>query len=239
MKYKRAPITEAVLELRFAQPQPQDVVEKTADSIAKDYFYNEIEQTVNFSLEAGKSKFETVWEGKKLSSLDRADIVFFRRTAFVCSRLAPYIAWEEFIPRAQRAWTLYRKNAGLIDIARIGLRYVNRIDIPVRDGEVINIEDYLNYVPRSPEAFRRPMSTFLVQTNRPLDADDCSVMLLSTTVPSPLINTLSLALDLDVYRETDIPKREDDLWALIGRMREHKNNIFESCVTERARALFE
>jgi uncharacterized protein (TIGR04255 family) len=239
MKYKRAPITEAVVELRFAQPQPQDVLEKTADLVAKDYFYDELEQTVNFSLEANKAKVETLWEGKKLSSLDRADIVFFRRTAFVCSRLAPYTGWEDFIPRAQKAWTLYRKNAGLTDIARIGLRYVNRIDIPVRDGEIIKIDDYLNYVPRSPEALSQPMTTFLVQSNRPLGADDCSVALLSTSVPSPLISTLSFALDLDVYREVDVPKREDDLWALINRMREHKNFIFESCVTDRARALFE
>jgi uncharacterized protein (TIGR04255 family) len=239
MKYKRAPITEAVLELRYARPLDQNVVEKSAEVIGKDYFYNEIEQNINFSLEAKGAKVETIWEGKQLSSLDRADTVIFRRSSFVCSRLAPYLGWEEFTPRAKKAWAALKKHAGAIEISRIGLRYVNRIDVPLRQGETVNVEDYLNFVPRSPGDFTQPMTTYLVQTNRPLGVDECNFMVLSTTVPSPLINTMSLALDLDVSRELNIPKREDELWALIDRMREHKNFVFESCITDRARALFE
>lgn len=239
MKYTRAPITEAVLELRYAQPLAQEVAEKAAEAVAKDYFYNEIEQNINFSLEASAAKVETLWEGRKLSSLDRADAVFFRRSTFVCSRLAPYLGWDEFIPRAKKAWAACKKNAGSIEISRIGLRYVNRIDVPLREGETMNVEDYLNFLPKSPHAFTEPMATFLVQTNRSMGVDDCNFMVLSTTIPSPLINTISLALDLDVSREANIPRREDELWSLIDRMRAHKNFVFESCVTDRARALFE
>src|SRR5260221_12762994 len=239
MKYKRAPITEAVLELRYSHPVGKDGAEKSAAMLAKDYFYNELEQNVNFSLEGNVAKFQTTWEGKKLSSLDRADIAIFRTSAFVCSRLAPYLGWEEFIPRAQRAWAVSKKNTGQVDIARIGLRYVNRIDIPVREGEPFDIEDYLSFLPKTPDNFKLPMISYLVQSVRPLEADDCSLMLVSASVPSPLLGTVSLALDLDVFRESNIPKREDELWALINRMRDHKNFVFESCVTDRARALFE
>jgi uncharacterized protein (TIGR04255 family) len=239
MKYRRAPITEAVLELRYAHPQSQDAAEKSAEMIAKDYFYNEVEQNINFSLEANTAKVETLWEGRKLSSLDRADTVFVRRSAFVCSRLAPYLGWEDFVPRAKKAWAACKKSAGTIEIGRIGLRYVNRIDIPLREGDIVNAEDYLNFVPRSPSDFTEPMATYLIQTQRPLGVDDCSFRVISTTVPSPLINTVSLALDLDVFRESNIPKREDELWELIDRIRVHKNFVFESCVTDRARALFE
>jgi uncharacterized protein (TIGR04255 family) len=239
MTYKRAPITEAVLELRFTEPLAQKAVEETGNSVAKEYFYKEIEQSVNVVVEFPQPKVETVWDGMKLSSLDRADVLIYRRSAFVCSRLAPYIGWEEFMPRVRSAWAALRKNVGTTGIARIGLRYVNRIDIPLVEGETVNLEDYLNFLPKSPEAFGLPMTTFLVQTNRPLEADECSFMLLTTSVPSPLINTFSVALDLDVHREKEIPKRDDDLWALIDRMREHKNFIFENCITDRARALFE
>jgi uncharacterized protein (TIGR04255 family) len=240
MKYRRAPITEAVIELRFARPLEQSVVERATNSIANDYFYKETEQGINVVVEAANQppKVETIWEGVKLSSLDRADVVVFRRGAFVCSRLAPYMGWEEFLPAVQRAWSAHRKAAGTVEITRIGLRYVNRIDIPVTDDEPINAEDYLNYVPEAPMGFK-PMATYVIQTNRPLGEDDCHFTALSSTVvPSPLINTISLTLDLDVYREINIPRRDDQLWALIDRMRGYKNSIFEACITDRARELF-
>src|SRR5580704_17590837 len=163
MKYKRAPITEAVLEIRYARPLAQDTLEKASKLIEKDYFYNELEQNINFSLEASGAKVETIWEGKKLSSLDRADAVFFRRSTFVCSRLAPYLGWEDFLPRAKKAWTALKKHSGAIEISRIGLRYVNRVDIPFHEGEVVNAEDYLTFVPRSPDEFKQPMMSYLVQ----------------------------------------------------------------------------
>jgi uncharacterized protein (TIGR04255 family) len=238
MKYNRAPITEAVLELRFTHPQPKDVAEKAAASLEKSYFYNELEQSLSFSLEANVAKVETKWEGKKLSSLDRADVVIFRTSAFVCSRLAPYMGWEEFLPQARRAWEIWRKHAGSVEIARIGLRYVNRIDIPLKEGQSIDVENYLCVLPKSPDSFKLPMINYLVQIVRPLETDGCNVLLTSATIPSPLVNTLSLALDLDVFRETDIPRREDELWALINRMRDHKNFVFENSITDLARKLF-
>ena len=242
MTYKRAPITEAVVEFRLGGVQEQSIVEKAAASLKKEYFYDEIEQLTQFEVDAAAAqkppKVEVTWQGRKLSSLDRADVVIFRRGAFVCSRLAPYMGWEEFFPQIERGWSALRKAAGAIEISRIGVRYVNRIDIPVREGDQINAEDYLNYLPRSPIAFN-PMTDYVIQTSRPLGEDDLQFSLLSSTVPSPLINTLSLSLDLDVFREGNVPRRDDELWNLLNRIREHKNVIFEACITDRTRELFQ
>ena len=60
----------------------------------------------------------------------------------------------------------------------------------------------------------------------------------TATVAPPLIGFVSLALDLDVFREANLPQRDDDLWDIVNRMRGHKNRIFESCITDRARTLF-
>ena len=242
MSYKRAPITEAVVEFRWGDLQDQSVLEKAAASLKKEYFYDEIEQLtqveVNAAVAQKPPKVEVVWQGRKLSSLDRADNVIFRREAFVCSRLAPYMGWEEYFPQIQRGWMALRKAAGAIEISRIGIRYVNRIDIPARDGDPLNAEDYLTYVPRSPTGFN-PMTGYVIQTLRPLGADDLQVGLISSTVPSPLINTVSLSLDLDVFREGNIPRRDDELWSLLNRIRGHKNSIFEACITDRTRELFQ
>lgn len=237
MIYPRAPITEAILELRFAAPFPQKTVEAAASRIAKDYFYSEAEQSINFMLEANNAKIENSWQGTKLSSLDRVDITIFRTSAFVCSRLAPYCGWDEFIARAAQGWAAWKKESGTNLISRIGLRYVNRIDVPIDAVGLINAEDYLTLTPRSPD-FAGPMLTYTMQMIRPLGVDDCNALMTSGTVPSPLVGFASLALDIDVYKEAGIPKRDDELWDLVGRMRNYKNTVFESCITDRARALF-
>ncbi|QOZ45520.1 hypothetical protein XH89_20050 [Bradyrhizobium sp. CCBAU 53340] len=244
MNYPRAPITEAVVEMRFGRQIDRETIEKATSLIAGDFFYNEEEQIFNIAMDAdvvGKPpKVKTEWLGRKLSSLERTDLVFFRQSSFVCSRLAPYMGWDNFREIMGTAWTALRKHYSQpLDVTRVGLRYVNRIDIPVQEGDSIDIDDYLNFAPRSPQAFELPMLGYVVQTQRQIDVEnDLYLSLLSSAVPSPLINTASFSLDLDVYREKNIPKRDDELWSLIERMRSHKNFVFEACITESARELF-
>jgi uncharacterized protein (TIGR04255 family) len=241
MAYKRAPITEAVIELRFARPADQRDVEKAARRLRAEYFYQDPENSVSLKFDVGtqKTEVETLWTGIKLGSMDRTDVVIFRTSSFVCSRLAPYSNWEPFRDRAAQGWEVWRKTAGPIELARIGVRYINRIDIPLKGAQMVAAEDYLRFVPRSPDELREPMSSYAMQVVRPLGADDCQLVLNSSTVPSPLIGFASFVLDLDVYREANLPRRDDEIWALLERMRNHKNRVFESCITNAARALFD
>ena len=240
MPYDRAPITEAVVEFRFAATFPQTTVEAAGRRLRDEYFYLDQENIVQFKLEPATQKAEPSgsWLGVKLSSLDRADSVFFRHDTFICSRLAPYTGWDDFFARTVRAWEVWRKSAGHTVLSRIGVRYVNRIDVPVANAALVRLEDYLNVFPKSPEDLGAPLSAYAMQVIRPLDVDDCVLALNTATVAPPLIGFVSLALDLDVFREANLPQRDDDLWDIVTRIRGHKNRIFESCITDRARALF-
>jgi uncharacterized protein (TIGR04255 family) len=230
-----------VLELRFAQPIEQAAVERAARRVRREYSFEDPENAVNLQFDAAtqQANVQTAWSGIKLSSVDRTDITVFRTNAFVCSRLAPYPSWEAFQPRAARDWNNLKKTTGSIGLARIGLRYINRIDVLVRPNALIRVEDFLNVFPRSPDELGESMTGYTMQIVRPLGTDNCSLVLNSGTVPSPLIGFASFALDLDVYREQNLPRRDDELWALIENIRHHKNRIFESCITDRARALFD
>jgi uncharacterized protein (TIGR04255 family) len=241
MPYKRPPITEAIIELQFARPSDQSTIEKAARRIREEYTFEDPDSAVNLSFDASTNKTEvqTAWMGTRLSSSDRADILIFRTTAFVCSRLAPYGGWEAFRPRAAHAWDVWKRAAGPTPLARIGVRYINRIDVPLAGNVLIDVDHYLNLSTRSPEALGEPMTAYTMQIVRPLGADDCHLILTSGTVASPLIGFASFALDLDIFRATNLPMRDDELWALIDRIRGHKNRVFESCVTDRARALFD
>ena len=237
MAYKRPPITEAVIELRFARPISEDIIAQAARFLANEYFYQDPEKGANIKIDAatGKTEYEPVWSGEKLSSVDRADIVVFRTTAFVTSRLAPYLGWEQFRNRSERAWAVWKRAAGWAELARIGVRYINRIDIPT-EGPV-NLADFLNIYPSTPDG--PPITGYTMQVIRPIGVDEGHSTINTASVVSPLIGFSSFVLDLDVYKETDLPKRDDALWETLDKFRMHKNNVFESCLTQRTRAIFD
>jgi uncharacterized protein (TIGR04255 family) len=237
MAYKRPPITEAVIELRFARPFPEDVVAHATRILKGEYFYEDPDKGANIKIDAatGKSEYEPAWSGERLSSADRADIAIFRTTAFVASRLAPYLGWEQFRERSERAWAAWRKAAGSIELARIGVRYINRIDIP-NEGP-IKLDDFLKFHPTIPDG--PPIEAYTMQVIRPIGADECRVTINSASVVSPLVGFSSFLLDLDVFKEIDLPKRDDTLWELLEKFRHHKNHVFESCLTQRTRDIFD
>jgi uncharacterized protein (TIGR04255 family) len=238
-QYKRPPITEAVIEFRFAHSSAEDICQRAANNTGKEYFYREIDKSANFKIDVatGKTQTQQVSTGVKLSSIDRTDVIIFRTASFVASRLAPYLGWEHFRSRARAAWGQWRKVGGSMDLSRIGLRYVNRIDVRSEPDEPVSIENYLNVYPETPDG--PPLMGYTMQVLRDVGADDCRLVLNSGSVVAPLIGFTSFVLDLDVFRENELPLRDDELWALLEKMRQHKNNVFESCITPQARIIFD
>jgi uncharacterized protein (TIGR04255 family) len=52
-----------------------------------------------------------------------------------------------------------------------------------------------------------------------------------------LLKTVSFNLEIDVYRDTELPLRMDDVWGIIDGFRTVKNTIFESAITDEVRKL--
>lgn len=114
--YKRPPITEAVIELQYASKFSEKVVRKAAGRLAKDYLISDdefhFEYTFDTGPEAPKSEVKSDFNGVKLSSLDRNDIIVLRTGRFSCSRLGPYDSWNAFFERFQSAWSKWKRAAG-------------------------------------------------------------------------------------------------------------------------------
>lgn len=238
MQYAKAPITEAIIELRYKDPLDQATIEKLAKAFSVEYIFDEPLQNIDIKMGPAGATLEVRWLGKKLSSLDRTDILVVGVQSFLCSRLAPYTGWEEFSGRAKRGWDACASQLGNRDLALVGVRFVNRIDIPIENDRAVDIKDYLNVHPASPD-FGGAMAGYTMQTVRSLGVEDCFLSLTSAAVPSPLVGFASFLLDLTVYREQNLPRRSVDIWVLLDRIREHKNRVFELSVTDLARKLFQ
>ena len=237
--YPRPPITEAVIELKYGEQTEVSAVERIARKFAKNYPISEDQEGVELQIDTKSTevKRERNWSGKKLNSVDQVDIVMVRTDAFSCIRLAPYNGWDEFFSRARAGWDSVLSVLSRRKISRIGVRYINRLDIPISGTASVSIVDFLNVGPNLP-AIGGPISQYAFQATRPINSDGCSVTISSGTVPSPLLGHISLTLDIDVFADQISLIRDEDIWGLVMRIRDHKNRIFEASITDRARELF-
>ena len=238
--YKWPPITEAVVELRFQQPLTTDLIEKLKGRFAQD-FPLPPQTNVNFGVEFNQesTKVSREFGGYKLTSADGAGIVVIGPNAVSTSRLAPYPGWDTFISGAKANWDTWKRVVGKREVIRIGVRYINRIDLPNPDGGPIDVEDYFNFTPRTPRIGELPISEYTMSVSAPLEVDDLRLVINSSSHTNVLVKTNSFILDLDVSREKNVPQRENELWECIDQIRLHKNAVFEACLTDRTRKLFE
>lgn len=242
-QYKRAPITEAVIEIRFAEPADTDLLVKISADLKATYPFQTplVNYNVTVGLPPPNISREAVThvnqaKGHRLSSMDQTEILLLWPLTFVVSQLAPYPGWEIFCGRFVSDWIIWKKAAGYRKITRIGVRFVNRIDIP-HAGHAIEEIDYLGIYAKLPETFG-PVAAYGVQAQFLPDDEGCHLTLNSGLVPSPLIGYGSILLDLDIAKEVNPPQRDEEIYVLLDKIRTKKNAAFEACITDRARELF-
>jgi len=237
--YRKPPITEAVIEFRIEPALKRAVLDKLAERFSERYPLGP-QETFSVNVEVGleQPKVSQHVQGYKLIAADGAGILTVGPNTLGTSKLAPYEGWEAFVSTARENWDLWKRTAGWQKVSRVGIRYINRIDIPNPSNSPVTISDYLNVYARLPATDTPPITNFALNAVGPLGKDDFVVILNASSAPSPLLNTISFIVDLDISREKDLPQNEDEMWSLINRVRAYKNDIFEACVTDRARVLF-
>jgi uncharacterized protein (TIGR04255 family) len=243
--YKKPPITEAVIVITVRQPLSEDVLDRIHKRLLDEYPAPiQRTQSTPFEIEVSetgpKLKASASTPGYKLTAADGAGVVMLSPNQIGTSRLAPYEGWEPFAARAKENWEAWKRLAGWREIARIGVRFINRLDIPLEsEGQAIQLEQYLTVHPRMPAAADLPpMNQFAVNVEAPLGKDNCKLILNVGSVPSALVKTASFLLDIDVVADAGVPQNDEGLWSLIDRIRGYKNAVFEACITDNSRALF-
>lgn len=237
-QYRKPPITEAAIEFRFTKNVDREMIEKAQRRFSKDYSVakevKEFQVAVQFA--TSSSNVQASYGGMQLWSAEGADLVWLRPSGLVVSRLSPYVGWETFRSKAFDAWAKWRKATGKSRlISRLGLRYINRIDIPVNESERIRLEDYLGIGPLFPDPDQEFIS-YTLQTQLPL-GEGYVATINTGSAPPALINHLSFLLDIDVGRE-DVPQSDEEVWSMIELMRQKKNSVFEGFLTAKTRELF-
>jgi len=242
--YKQPPITEAVIGINFENQIDEAAVSDLQGKFSQ--YYPNHRPVENLSLKVELAVGEDNKQvantdvareiGHRYSSADMTELLLLFPKSIAVSQLAPYPGWVSFFGRFVRDWTLLKRALGFQPIARVGVRYINRIDVPC-DSPIVKHEEYLNIYPNVTDKYG-PLTAYAVQTEVFMEDLECKLIINSAAVPSPILNYASFVIDQDIARDVNVPQREDDIVKLIEKIRIRKNEVFESCVTDSARALF-
>lgn len=242
--YKQPPITEAVIGVNFENEIGEADLSTLQNKFSQYYpNHQSIENlSLKVALEVGVDNKKTANTdvaqeiGHRRSTADMTELLVILPKSIVISQLAPYPGWDSFFARFVRDWKLLKRTLGFQPVKRLGVRYINRIDIPC-DEPTIEHEKYLNIYPNVTDKFGA-LSAFAVQAQIFMEDLGCNLTVNSAAVPSPILNHASFVIDQDIAKANDAPQKDDDIFALIAKIRVRKNEVFEACVTDRARALF-
>jgi uncharacterized protein (TIGR04255 family) len=239
----KAPIVEAVIELRTVAEAPWEREKIQKDITGRLAEYPQIDQIkgiegqITLSVKDGLPAKQTVkdlgWVGLRLWNADRTQSVQFNKANFLFSRLTPYTSWKLFSDEALRLWNIHRDIAHPTDIQRIGLRYINRISANAAD---LDLKDFFRSVPEPVFGLNVPIGGFLHKDVLMVSGHSYAINVIKTIQPPAKTggNEVGIILDIDVFSTAPCDCGNDILRLHLDKMRWLKNKVFFGTITENA-----
>ena len=237
-EYANPPITEAVVEIIFNVALDDSDLEKISGRLQK--FYPELKITndvqVMLNLKDQSSIKTEKFPKREFSTADKTEAVVLKAKSIIVSQRAPYRNWELFSARVKRDIALITGGPSLPKSDRIGMRYINRIDIQ-ESGPVIEESHYLKIFVAHPPEFAL-FAEYSLSFSMLAEDLNGAITVRSGLVESPLVDHRSVLLDIDVFSDREIPQRLDKIEPLLDLMNGRARATFEACITDKCRSLF-
>lgn len=236
--YKKPPITEAVIELRFKNLLSDKQLETLIQRKRKEFSIQKLELVefqINLKTGAPKEPVRQFIGYKLTRKTDSSYIVQVKHNSISLSRLPPYESWPKLLDEFKKYynWFTGKKFKAL---ARIGVRYINRLDIPVGNGK-LDLDEYFNFSVKAPPKNFPSLNNFIVQAQAKID-DDKAILIQLRSIESPLLKHSSFIFDLDVDQQDNLPNSDSELDEILDDMRLRKNHFFEQLLTAKCKRLF-
>jgi uncharacterized protein (TIGR04255 family) len=247
--YKKAPITEAVIDLRVELPEGtrvealRDLHARLSDTYnAAQELYEGVAQIEL----GGPSPITRTARSHRGFRFDRADarrVTTAKLDGFSYSALAPYDRWESFRSEAKALWELYRDSYHPTHVTRVAVRYINRINVPLRSADSkgsLRLDNYFKTYPQIAEGLaHNTMAGFIMQVQVPQPDIESMLVVNQAVVPPEQPGVFSVVLDLDLFRGVQWDPNDDELvWGYLDKLRARKNEAFEASITDNTRELF-
>jgi uncharacterized protein (TIGR04255 family) len=243
----RAPIAEAVVDIRASLPQGFDITElsRLPDEVSGNFQASESMKGFVGSFEFGKEleqpRSQAIDKGVVgyiYKSVDSTKVLQLRNDGFTLSKLKPYDNWSKLRDEARQLWNIYLSLAQPESISRIALRYINHLNIP-NSADKFNFDEYLTTAPQIPNELPQAILSFFYRVVLP-DPSVGAIAIINQAVESiadPKV--VPIILDVDAFIQGNIEPEGDDIWNAFEKLHVFKNDIFFSCITEKTAELYE
>ncbi|HEC93618.1 MAG TPA: TIGR04255 family protein [Candidatus Atribacteria bacterium] len=241
-KYPNNPIIEALCEFRFSVQEPWDVtIAGLIYQEIRDQFPQK-KQDAGFEIKARPTEkgieqlIEVIPSKIRFISEDGSKMVQLVPNSLVINHLRPYPVWDQFKKIIIENFKLYNKIAKPSEIIRIGLRYINKIYLPLG----AKIEDYFNFYPTLPKELPQEIGKLNLRLEMPFGEEERLILWLRE-IPSEKDHSeeISFILDLDyISFQKRNPKNIGDIEDYLDKTNYNLYSAFENCLTEKCKEKF-
>lgn len=242
-RYRKPPVLETLCEIYFADSAWDDTVPGAFYERVKNDFpqkrRREIQQA-EIALGPAEAKAGVrrlpPWMQFVSESGDR--MIQIAENLLVVNQLRPYPHFEEWQPVVHDALQIYKELTQPKKVARLGLRYINRVVIP---GARVQMEDYFTIYPNLPPGLGDTHGSFLVRVEVPQFEQGHTVLVTFGTVPPQQPGQDEQVFMLDLYDILQVDKVLEEVDIKEEILGAHNNIVmaFEDSITGRLRDLFE
>ena len=246
-RYRHPPIEEATCEIRFV---PSDAWDPTMPGLVYGELRSEYpaKPVTQGLIEAGIKVTPDGPDGP--SVLVRQDLhrVQFRsedgrRIAAVgpdvlsVHLLRPYTSWEAFREQIRAAIGVYVKVAAPIGISRIGVRYINRIEV---QASTVDLPIYFTSPPDPPSTMPQRIRSFITRVEAIYDDSEDTRVITTFASSDTTEDRADFILDIDVVTERSFKTTDlREVMAAVEDLRDRERTAFEALITDEARGLFD
>lgn len=237
--YARAPITEAVIDLRIETPEGLSVgVFNELQGRLQDNFpvrlpIRAIEMGFTNQVDAD-AEFHTAQEevGVRLQTKSGDRVLQAQLAGFTLSHLPPYTNWEAFRTEAQAAWRVFLETTGARHVTRCAVRVINKLQLP--DA---NVREYTTLTPSVPSGPLGAVKAFFMQLQLPLDHVLQGGQVLVNVASAPQELGTALVLDFDLFVAKEVDANSPEVWSILDTLSAAKNEVFELSITDKTREM--
>lgn len=235
--YKKPSVIEALCEFRFNQDRPWDLT-------IPGLIYEKVRTTFPIRRQQPQMQITISTEPITTSAAPLGMAQFLRKDEKALIQIAPYIlsinqlapypTWLKFRNLITKGLQAYRDVANPGSISRIGLRYINHIQLLEAEPDLASYFEFRPFMgPQLPQNYGAFIvgAHFIYHDSR----DYLKVQLSDAVSPNPQHPIMALDLDYFLTEPGAVDLENVSDW--IEEAHQHVEEVFEACITDRVRQL--
>jgi len=192
---------------------------------------NKVQVRVNAGGE-GRSVSEQAmeWGGFRITNPNGLEVLHMMREGLFVSFLPPYKGFAECIQNIERYWNWYVEAFAPESSVRIGIRYINRMDVPLKNG-VVEFEQYFKLVTYYPVDGPFQLHRFHTQ----FEISDLELNIparVSFTSTKESKDNLEVILDIEAFDEGSWSAQDQQIWPRFDQLRHWAYRLFRNTLTD-------